>query len=452
MTGKGELKTAMMATVVLNLSGLMNGLLHLFLRSNTSTTSFGPKHGRHWAPDKHEIRLWGPNELAFTNHLADPVSGPRSPDSFSSEMVRSESQTNLVGVEKISMDSIFSPPFDAPGTKSSPSPSTAQMKKLPALNEASKESERSSKYHSRKQSYSLFPIEATKSPSRPNDTMVSIYDIADLAPPPKIQFGGKSHKRDSSVVSSATVQIGLRLSHAPDCEPESTLPLPSTTYNPKNFSTISKNSLLLPIAYGPPMPKAKANNATTLSPATFTVPSKKPVDNVTTLSPATFTVPSPKIPRPTPPLQLVTSVTNEPRPQTPEFLLRSPQRHVPTPLITTAISTRPTQSPANDNSPSVNKDLPPTPRAQLNPLVEAMRVSNTKLTPAVYSPSNAIEKSEKKFESTMIAGLPSSPRCGKDKTPGSAGLGSPSTLRNGSPTTFPSPNRADGKQETRDWI
>src|SRR4051794_15449895 len=93
----GTMKANMMAAVVLNLSGLMNGLLHLFLRSNTATTSFGPKTGKSWDRKKHEIRMWGPNELAFTNHLVDPVLGPRTPDNYST---RSESRAELVELEK----------------------------------------------------------------------------------------------------------------------------------------------------------------------------------------------------------------------------------------------------------------------------------------------------------------------------------------------------------------
>src|SRR5437763_1008408 len=109
MDGKqGDIKAAMMATVVLNLSGLMSGLLQLFLRSNTATTSFGPKNGRHPDRSKHQIRIWGPNELTFGDHLVDPVSGPRSPGS---SRERSESRTSLVGVKKISLESLRSPPF-----------------------------------------------------------------------------------------------------------------------------------------------------------------------------------------------------------------------------------------------------------------------------------------------------------------------------------------------------
>lgn len=400
-----------MATVVINLSGLLNGVLHLFLRSNTSTSSFGPKNSRHWARDNHEIRLWGPNELAFTNHLEDPVSGPRSPASISSKRSRPESQTNLVEKEK-NMDSVLSPPFTST---------------TPKTNE-SKES-RVSKYHSRAKSYSLFPGEATKSPSRPNDTLVSIYDISDLEAPPRIQFDNKGSQRESTL-STATVQIGLRLSHAPDGE-RSPLPLPSTTYNPKNFSAISKRSLLLPIAFGLPFPRPKE---------TTTPPAASPTQSDTTfLSSATFTAPPPRS-KVNPPLQIVTSRPADSQSQTPELPLRSPLRPDPTPLISTAISPLPIFSPTDDSSVSVNKDLPPTPRAQLNPLVEAIRVSNTKLSPAVYSPES--EKSDKKGWN-IIAGLPSSPRCGKDqKSPASP---TPSPLRPTTEKKLPSPKK-------KDWI
>src|SRR5271170_2797171 len=99
------LVTSMMATVVLNLHGLLAGLLQMFLRSNTATTAFRPKGTPGWSCRGHEIRLWGPNELGFDGHMLEPVSGPRSPASIGS-------RASLIENEKrrpLSMDSIRSP-------------------------------------------------------------------------------------------------------------------------------------------------------------------------------------------------------------------------------------------------------------------------------------------------------------------------------------------------------
>ncbi|KAH8594620.1 hypothetical protein B0O99DRAFT_171369 [Bisporella sp. PMI_857] len=243
--GNGDIKAAMMATVVLNLSGLMSGLLHLFLRSNTATTSFGPKGGRSWDLKKHEIRMFGPNELAYGNHLVDPVSGPRSPYEVAA---KSLSQTNLIGYagREKSMESLrSSPPIRSPiqyspmkanevvGIQNMPKVTTP-IAELPAR------ATNAVQYgHVRKQSYSLFP----NGPSGTRQEPTSVYDISDLLPPPDV-FGSKSkgHRRDSSCISSATVQIGLRLSAfaiSPSEEDIATLPVPISAYNPNSVRPIS---------------------------------------------------------------------------------------------------------------------------------------------------------------------------------------------------------------------
>ncbi|KAG9240561.1 hypothetical protein BJ878DRAFT_281804 [Calycina marina] len=235
--GNGDLKADMIATVVLNLSGLMNGLLQLFLRSNTATSSFGSKNGRTWNIKKHQIRMFGPNELAFNNLMADPVSGPRG------GIPVSTSQTNLVGYEKeqvTNMESTRSPPFNRAPIKYNPlkynpftsnatafgQAATGPIYELPSDPVSSPQ-----RGHEQKQSYHLFP---NRPDGNSRQETTSVYDISDLLAPPDI-FGGKSrHRRDSSVVSSATVQIGLRLSNfvmAPSQADMNMLSLPSTAYN-----------------------------------------------------------------------------------------------------------------------------------------------------------------------------------------------------------------------------
>ena len=236
-----------MATVVLNLSGLMSGLLQLFLRSNTATTSFGPKLGRSWGRQKHEIRIWGPNELASSNHLSDPAGRLRTP--IAGPENRAGSRASLIGGHEkgriISMDSVASPPFRSPARyKPLALDAVEDTRNMPTLSETAAEVSSQlpsgGQGHTRKQSYSLFPSDpvsprkATVIQSGTRSDLDSVYDIGDLAPPPAI-FGGQGvgHRRDSSVESSATVQIGLRISHRPSPSQESikALPLPATTYN-----------------------------------------------------------------------------------------------------------------------------------------------------------------------------------------------------------------------------
>jgi hypothetical protein len=348
----------MMATVVLNLTGLMSGLLHLFLRSNTTTTSFGLKSGKHWNRDKHQIRLWGPNELAFGTHLNDPVAGPEA--STRELDSRATSRASLVGPEKgrtISMDSLVSPRFQ-PSSKFDPlasNPSDEQKVMVPTSPRPAP-SPSSTRAHTRKQSYSLFPSEMTSPTKSLQNTRPaeSVYDISYMPPPPAI-FGpdGSRHGRNSSITSSATVRIGLRLSHAPNSSAEkpSQSPLPPTTYD-----------------------------APLLPPAVFTPKPSKPSTSVPL---STFNTNS----RGTLPLMLDTGFKPEPP-------LRSPRR--PSPLNT---NISPVQSPILS---SINKTLPPTPR----PLATLIRESNTQLSTAVYSPEKKITAKSKAVSTTQTATSP----------------------------------------------
>lgn len=342
-----DLKASMMATVVLNLSGLTNGILHLFLRSNTSTTSFGPRIGKPYEHGKHEIRIWGPNELVLNKQLATPVSAQRTPAELPGG---SESRTNLIGPEKeqsINMDSLRSPPPVGSPVRYVPLDSNAvgDMRTIPRVNEPISEPPPATspkRVHVRKQSYSLFPTDPMSQLRTPSintrQEPTSIYDINELQPPPAI-FGSDSraqgHRRDSSIMSSATVQIGLRISHAPSPSQGDMVekPLPSTTYesNPKRH--------VLPLR----------------------------LDTQTTS------------PLPSEPLSL------------PAW---SPRK--PSPLNTNNES--PAQSPVRGSV--SNKTLPPTPKtADFVPGISRVAESTTQLSPAVYSP-------EKKYSST--SGTPQS--------------------------------------------
>lgn len=353
-----SLKAAMMATVVLNLSGLLNGLLHLFLRSNTAATCFGPKSspGKPWNRQKHEIRIWGPNELAFNNYLADPVSGPRSPAELPG---RSESRTYLVGPEKedrpISLETLqsipkarnpipFNPLQSNAVSPTKPAPSMAEPKADQGSNSTSPK-----RSHARKQSYSLFPADAANADKSASGSsrqeLTSVYDISDLQPPPPLFAGGsrgKGHKRDSSAASSATVQIGLRISHA--------------------------------------LPSSQATQSTVVA------------DGVSL--PSTTYNANPK--RPTSPLRVDTkNISSFSKP--PSLPLRSPRR--PSPLVT---SFSPTQ-PSLERGSVSNKTLPPTPKpAAHNPIIQRItEQAPTQLSPTVYSPQKKVTKSPDSPQSVM---------------------------------------------------
>jgi len=332
----------MMATVVLNLSGLMNGVLQLFLRSNTATTSFGPNIGRSRATCEHEIRMWGANELAFNNHLVDPVSGPHTLTADAES--RTDSRASLIR----RMESLKSSPFRSPARSNTlASDDVEQTRVVPTVPEPTAESPSQlfARGHARTRSYSLFPtdpISPTKplaassnikpeteslygisqqvSPPSKKQETDSVYDISLLAPPQPVfalEERGPGHHRDSSVASSATVQIGLRISHALSPSQENILAhsFSSTTYN--------------------------ANAARPVSP-----PLKVQIQNLSKF----------------------------------DTLVRSPRR--PSPLIT---SIKPPEQSLTRTA-RTNKTLPPTPNTAFTPALNGLSESSTTLSPAVYSP------------------------------------------------------------------
>lgn len=331
----------------------------MFLRTNTTTSSFGPKIGKAWDRQKHEIKIFGPNELAFRMHLADPVSGPDGDMDFSS---RTSSIRSLLDLEKsrpYSLESVRGPAVVLSPTIYNPLKSNAvEMKPVEVQVETTSRS--TSRGPGRKQSYSMFP--KAQEPASPGHLMVgharqqdpvSVYDITQLQPPASV-FGG-AHRRNASTASSATVQIGIRFSHAPPSEEDmQNLPLPSTTYNAKSSRPAS------------PL-KVQTNN--------FSFPQQQQQSI------------------PIPP--------------------KSPRR--PSPLANDSPACSPTAfSPTAGLSPeqmlqrmdSLNKTLPRTPKGSLVvPTSSFSRLagSTTQLTPAVYTP-------EKSTTPKPVVGLPSSPK------------------------------------------
>lgn len=188
-----------MAAIALNLFGLVNGFLHLLLRSNADLLAIRPLQAP-WAK-KRALRLFGSSDLDIGTHIATPVA-----------LEHSGSLHRLVGSsdEKRDIESrgrLFSPGSQfTPREKSPRVPKTlppSPLRQLPTSVPFR---------HSRKKSnYSLFP--APKSESK--RVASSVYGDNDqevvLRPPRPLFF--RRHRRDSSEISSATVQIGLRLSN-----------------------------------------------------------------------------------------------------------------------------------------------------------------------------------------------------------------------------------------------
>ncbi|KAF6836278.1 hypothetical protein CPLU01_03776 [Colletotrichum plurivorum] len=220
------LTLSMIASVVANVSGLMTGGLHLFLRSNTLST-IGPRDK--WESEriklKAGIRVWAPNgDDDYGNHMMNPVGRARSRQRMGSTDSLVPEKEEEARIESPSGSPTYANPLRSNAVYPKPAPSPVRVPEPAQVS-----TYQTPKAHARKRSYSLFPSDnnvSTKSITllpattySPASKMVDDDDIFLLRPPPSIHPQGFRHRRDSSLASSATVQIGLRLSNVDDMPP-----------------------------------------------------------------------------------------------------------------------------------------------------------------------------------------------------------------------------------------
>lgn len=222
------LTLSMVASVVANVSGVMTGGLYLFLKSNVLST-IGPKDkfGEYERRKlKHTIRRYGPADEDGDDSLSARVSG-------SGALRRMDSDASFISTDK-ELES-------GESIRSSPAPSIASSRRLnPLRSNAFYPPVSAPRFpepaqtptgvigHMRKRSYNIFPsLPGSKSSVTllPATTYSPQYNgrakdaesaLDSLKPPPSLRNLVGRHRRDSSMVSSATVQIGLRLSSVDD--------------------------------------------------------------------------------------------------------------------------------------------------------------------------------------------------------------------------------------------
>ncbi|KAI0381773.1 hypothetical protein F5Y04DRAFT_270751 [Hypomontagnella monticulosa] len=225
---------SMISTVVANVTGLMTGGLHLFLRSNTIST-IGPKDK---LAEYERQKLKTEAGEGINGHILKPVPDPQS-------LPKTESQENLLGEKTnaaergespFSMNSLQTSPRNMNPLRANAVFETANIPRVPEPAQVYTTTQAGA--HSRKPSasYTLFPnnnqgntTSVALLPStaynpnlqpNSNQTNFPFDNINDtLRPPPSIRVPWGHHRRDSSMASSATVRIGLRISNVGDIGP-----------------------------------------------------------------------------------------------------------------------------------------------------------------------------------------------------------------------------------------
>ncbi|KAL8714478.1 MAG: hypothetical protein Q9225_006575 [Loekoesia sp. 1 TL-2023] len=205
--------TSQIAEVALNVLGIIHLVLHVFLRSNAERTAIQPMEST-WAK-KQRLRLFGPSDLEMTMHITSPVllekEGGKQLDNDNHKLMndlrRFSRAAKYVPSPTVETDVPYAEVIDEKRAEKSHclepyrSPPQALLLACPPRKTSS---------------YSIFPTFRSAMLRNSMSTTFSQDNEETLQPPKPILLS--SHKREFSEQSSATVQIGCRLSNLNDMQ------------------------------------------------------------------------------------------------------------------------------------------------------------------------------------------------------------------------------------------
>lgn len=213
------LNLGMVAAVVANVNGLMVAGLHLFLRSQNNTSicqDLGEYERKKSIYDPRDPR----DGHRGSDHSLQPVNS-------STSRARSDSSATLLHATNLDDRGLPSPM--SYGTARSPFSPKLSIPSGPAYPEPTQPPSETSPSQVRKQSYSLYPNDQAPPTTAVANAVLPATTYSPMAskpardtwkPPPIVKpWMGRGHKRDSSITSTATVQIGIRLSNVDDYVP-----------------------------------------------------------------------------------------------------------------------------------------------------------------------------------------------------------------------------------------
>ena len=210
--------TAWVAEVSLNLIGLINLILHMCLRSNADRLAIHPLEGTR--QDKKRLRLFGPSDLEMTMPITSPALLKKENHQYTNQnrrsmtVTRTDSPTTASETERNdSRNGDLINEIVAEYSRPVPSPSQAFV---------------SPSMRRKGSNYSLFPTFRSAMLRNSVSTTFSEDDDSKTLQLPR-PVAAFNHKRDLSEQSSATVQIGLRLSNMSDPQRRTTLSLTASS-------------------------------------------------------------------------------------------------------------------------------------------------------------------------------------------------------------------------------
>ena len=254
---------SMIADVMISLNGLLQGVFHLMLRANSERLAIHPRRTP-WSK-KRSLRIFGPNDLNIHDFISTPLLCERESDRWPTALKDNSIQKDVFGA-------IPSTPREQFATLRSPASSQPPPMAL------SRPKSAVPKRTQPKSQYSIFPTE--KSERAPVESWITeaSRDSDWVEPPPRLLIS--RHGRNDSTLTSETVEIGLRLSHA---IPEEMTPhTTSRLFSPLTpVRSAPEEGLLSPDRYVPPskIEMAQQENliAATAQPTLVNIPPPPPL-------------------------------------------------------------------------------------------------------------------------------------------------------------------------------
>lgn len=266
---KGLDQLAMVASVVTNLSGLTCGVLYIFLRSSHRGRIGPPSQSEQGGRQvKDGIRTLAPSSYIYNKQMELPISPPivfdRPWTGQTSEGTVIEGGFVIETPKRANVPREQHSPW-GPDTATLPTGSVSE--EYQAAEALQTQADQNRQTHLRKGSYSIFPSARDTYSTRPSvllpattyspSTKLTAPDEDLLLPPPTIHSpGGPRHHRDSSLISSASVPIGFRVSNVENMQRINTsyYQMPMAPYFPPspNYQRRDPSMMIKPLSVVPP--------------------------------------------------------------------------------------------------------------------------------------------------------------------------------------------------------
>lgn len=192
-----------MADIVITLSGVLHAVLHVLMRTNSER--FAIRSRRTIWTTKRKIRIFGPNDLNIAKVISTPLLGQATESQWGFTDDGKYENEKLRRSSEFSHNSTSPRPQDIGTAKSVPSPHTQFMPMTPQTSNM--------RQAQKKSSYSIFPPQhetCQNHRSWASDESTASIEIQIPSP-----LFSKNRRREDSIQTSATVEIGMRFSNPP---------------------------------------------------------------------------------------------------------------------------------------------------------------------------------------------------------------------------------------------